>query len=103
MNSASQHCRPVIYKALSLAQAASRGCGGSVNGAVVADLRAVVEAELAGCAAVAKVDYISFADPNTGEELDGTAVVVGGTVLSTAVVMVGEESDPVRLLDNVVL
>ena len=102
----------VVYRSLSAARdAAAAGVAGGAGGGIVqtsavsvGSLKSTVSAVLDGSPAVKHVDYISFAHPTTGEEMDDGEIAGAGTVISTAVVLHGgDQSDPVRLLDNVVL
>ncbi|WP_374687533.1 pantoate--beta-alanine ligase [Promineifilum sp.] len=82
----------VLYRALRAAEALWRG--GTRDGAVLRDaMRRVLDAE-----PLARVDYVSAADPLTLEEWEGDARAGAGALLSLAVFM-----GPTRLIDNVLL
>lgn len=91
---------PVIYRSLSSARALAAA---GADAASVGVLKAAIAGILNENEAVQQVDYISFADPTTSEEMDDAAIAEVGTVISTAVIMKGSTLDPVRLLDNIVL
>ena len=91
---------PVIYRSLSSARALAAA---GADAASVGVLKAAIAGILNENDAVQQVDYISFADPTTSEEMDDAAIAEVGTVISTAVIMKGSTLDPVRLLDNIVL
>ena len=79
----------VVYRALQLSRSMT-GEGVSDAGAIRSEMRSLIDAE-----PLARVDYVSVADPDTLDELD---VATPGALVSLAV-YVGET----RLIDNIAL
>eukprot|EP00039_Didymoeca_costata_P020579 m.341759 g.341759 ORF g.341759 m.341759 type:complete len:989 (+) comp20460_c0_seq1:224-3190(+) len=76
------------------------------QGLTVTQIKELVREQLTAVPGIRTLDYVSIANPCTGEEIHDSEPIMEGAILSAAISLVGEAADggpPVRLLDNIVL